>query len=71
MQNLEMRRTRDNIIAILNHSGLPAEAKRLIALEVFDLATKTAEEAVKFEFSQEQKESEEQNDGLERSELSD
>lgn len=51
MDNLTVRRTRDTIIAILNNSGLNAETKRLIAMEVFSLATKTAEEALAYEMN--------------------
>lgn len=52
MDNLKMRQTRDNVIAVLNNSGLCAEAKRLIVMEVYSLATKAAEEVIALEFNQ-------------------
>lgn len=48
---------------ILNQSELPAEIKRLILIEALGLATKTADEAVRYELLDEkesmEKESEE------------
>ena len=59
MNNLKVRRVRDNIIALLNGSELDAETKRLITLEVYNLATKAAEEAVASEAIQEREEANE------------
>lgn len=59
MNNLKVRRLRDNIIALLNGSELDAETKRLITLEVYNLATKAAEEAVTSEAIQEREEANE------------
>lgn len=63
MDNLKIRRVRDSIIMILNQSELPAEIKRLILIEALGLATKTADEAVRYELLDEkesmEKESEE------------
>ena len=76
-ESLKLRRTRDNVIFILNNSGLSAEAKRLIAYEIMELATKTAEQDLKLAVALEeqntrtlmQEESEEEHDGLERNNL--
>jgi hypothetical protein len=76
-ESLKLRRVRDNIIFILNNSGLSSEAKRLIACEIMELATKTAEQDLKIAVALEeqntkaltQEESEEEHDGLERNKL--
>ena len=76
-ESLKLRRTRDNVIFILNNSGLSAEAKRLIAYEIMELATKTAEQDLKIAAALEeqtiraaiQEEGEEKRDGLERDKL--
>lgn len=62
MDNLKIRRIRDSIIMLLNGSELPAEAKRLVLIEVLNLATQTADEAVRFELQKEKESEEQKND---------
>ena len=44
--NLKIRQLEDDIIALLNDSDVPAEAKRLILGEVLHLVEKEADKAV-------------------------
>ena len=49
MINRDIRELEDNIIALLNASDVPIEAKRLIVSNIYNLVTKEADKAIIFE----------------------
>ena len=51
--NTKIRRLEDQIVALLNESDVPIEAKRLIVAEVHGLLTKESDKIIAFEIKKE------------------
>jgi len=49
--NYEIRKLEDDIISILNSSGVPIEAKRLIISDILNIVTKKADEIISQEIT--------------------
>lgn len=50
--NREIRQLEDNLITVLNSSGIPIEAKRYVLLNVLNLVEKEANKAIYAEMNQ-------------------
>lgn len=50
--NLKIRRLEEDIVAILNDSDIPIEAKRLVLQNILDVVENNANEIIKQELSQ-------------------
>ena len=51
--NIKIRTLEDQIVALLNKSDVPIEAKRLIVAEVHGLLTKEADKTIAYEIKKE------------------